>query len=666
MRRLDLPLLLVLAVMLVGALVFISWRALDSAERLLLPELDSKATVIGKTVSGLLEEAVHYGIPLEQVVGADQVLKEEIDASPEFSSIEIVLTSGKILAAAHSKATEAGDDPLKVSIPVEVQDETLAQVVVAIPRSLVERTLRNIWLDVSIVLLASMLVTFEMLAMVFNSETGRALRGLGQRLVAIGRGDLRSHAPVETAGVFGEASRMLDRHIERLAERQRDLEARAVALQQTDLVTDLHQLGKRFRLTQSREEPPPALAAIRAPLFLFFFAEELTRPFLPSFISTLASPFAGLSREVVISLPIVLFMAIVAILQPFLNGYTERFGRRRSLRVGIVLAVIGFAGCSYVSDLLQLLIFRSFTAVGYAVVFVSAQGAIIDGTDRINRARGLSILVAAIFVAALCGPPVGGILADRLGEREAFLASATLALLALAVTRFAMPQEARRDRLSGPSRPSLSLILRVLSKPAMAMLLFGCALPAKLILAALIFYLVPLSMADSGFDQAAIGRVLTLYALAMIVLVPAVSRFSDRMGYRPGFVLVGAALSASAVVHPLLWEAPWGEAVMVLQIGVAQALSITPQSALVGELGRRHLPDVPEGMVYGVFRLVERSGNAIGPALTAVILGSYGFNMALIVVGCVSALGAVLYVAGVSLGSKGSPSGAAKVGSGRG
>ncbi len=650
MRRLDLPLLLVLAFMLVAALVFISWRALDSAERLLLPELDAKAGVIGKSVSGLLTEAAGYGIPLDRVVGADAVLEEEIKGSPEFASIEIVLADGKVIAAVQSRSTEAGVEATKVVTPVMSGGERLAEVVVTIPHSLIDRTIRNIWLDVAIVLLASMLVTFEMLAMVFNMDSGRALRGLGQRLVSIGRGDLRRYPAVETPGPFGEASRMLDSRIEELAERQRDLNRRAEALQHGELAEDLRQLDQRFRLTAVREEPPPSVAAIRAPLFLFFFAEELTRPFLPSFISTLASPFAGLSREVVISLPIVLFMAIVAVLQPFLNSYTERFGRRRSLRVGIVLAVVGFAGCAYVSDLLQLLVMRSFTAVGYALVFVSAQGAIIDATDRINRARGLSILVAAIFVAALCGPPVGGILADRLGEREAFLASATLALMALAVTRLAMPQEIRRDRLSGPSRPSLLVIVKVLSKPAMAMLLFGCALPAKLILAALIFYLVPLSMADSGFDQAAIGRILTLYALAMIVLVPWVSRFSDRMGYRPGFVLLGAALSAGSVLHPLLWAAPWGEAAMVLQLGVAQALSITPQSALVGELGRRHLPDVPEGMVYGVFRLVERSGNAIGPALTAVVLGTYGFDMALIVVGGVSALGAVLYVAAVGKG----------------
>ncbi|GAB5467235.1 MAG: hypothetical protein Kilf2KO_02650 [Rhodospirillales bacterium] len=645
MRRLDLALLLVLSLLMVASLVFVSWRALDSAERLLLPELNRKAEVVGRSVSGLLEEAVGYGIPLEKVVGADALLREALTDSPEFALLSVELSDGSVLAVEENPTEARSGDLLKIATPVTVADQQVAQVVVSIPAAVVSRTIRNIWLDVAIVLLASILVTFEMLVLVFSSDAGRALRGLGQRLVSINRGDLRQHASVEAGGVFGRATEDLDRRMATLSDRQQVLKARAEHLQDGILSDRLNALEKRFRIGSRRDEPPPKLAALRAPLFLFFFAEELTRPFLPAFISTLASPFAGLSRELVISLPIVLFMAIVAILQPFLNGFTERLGRGRALRLGAVLAVVGFAGSAYVTDLLQFLVFRSMTAVGYALVFVSAQGAIIDGTERFNRARGLSTLVGAIFVAALCGPPVGGILADRLGDRETFLVSAVLALLAILAARFAMPNEARRDRLSGSSPPSWATFKAIFSKPQLVLLLFGCALPAKLILAALVFFLVPLTMADEGFDQAAIGRVLTLYALAMIVLVPLVSRISDRLGYQPGFVLLGAVLSASAVAHPLLWAEPWGEAAMVLQLGIAQAFSITPQSALVGELGRRHLPNVSEGMVYGVFRLVERSGNAIGPALAAFLLGAFGLEVALIAVGAISALGGLTYFA---------------------
>ncbi len=645
MRRLDLALLAVLALLLVAALVFVSWRALDSAERLLLPELNRKAEVVGESISGLVEEAIDYGIPADQIVGAEAVLEEALKDSPEFASIAITMEDGSVLAVAQRGGAGSLSDPIIVRTAVKQGERAVAQVVVSIPSAVVARTIRNIWLDVAIVLLASILVTFEMLALVFSSDVGRALRGLGQRLVAINRGDLRTHAPVESKGVFGQASDDLDRRMTSLTEKQRDLEARARAAGDVEATHALSDLEDRHRLQAAHDQPPPKLAALRAPLFLFFFAEELTRPFLPSFIGSLASPLPWLSRELVISLPIVLFMAIVAVSQLFLNNLTERFGRSRALRAGAVCAVIGFAGSAYVTDLLQLLFFRGLTGFGYAVVFVAAQGAIIDGTERKNRARGLSILVGAIFVAALCGPPVGGILADRLGEREAFLVSAVLALLAILTARFAMPHEARKQGIVGSARPSLRTFLRVLSKPPLALLLFGCSLPAKLILAALIFYLVPLSMADSGFDQASIGRVLTLYALAMLPLVPLVSRFSDRSGYRPGFVLFGAALSASSVIHPFIWAAPWGEAVMVLQLGVAQALSITPQSALVGELGRRYLPDVPEGMIYGVFRFVERSGNAIGPAIAAWLLGAYGLDVALIAVGAISFIGALPYLA---------------------
>ncbi|MEO1194110.1 MAG: MFS transporter [Pseudomonadota bacterium] len=649
MRRLDLALLGVLSLLMVAALVFVSWRALDSAERLLLPELNRKAEVVGRSVGDLLSEAVDYGIPIASVVGARPVLEDSLADNPEFSTVSILLADGSVLASVSNPEQPLGSAPIVIAVPVEAEEERVAQVMVQIPGAVVERTIRNIWLDVAVVLLASILVTFEMLVLVFSADAGRALRGLGQRLVAISRGDLRRHASVEAGGLFGKAAEDLDQRIAGLAERQAALKARAQQLKQHALSARLGDLEARFRIGQVRDEPPPKLAALRAPLFLFFFAEELTRPFLPAFTASLVSPIEGLSRELVISLPIVLFMAIVAILQPVLNGPTERLGRGRALRIGAVLAVIGFTGAAFGTDLLQFLLFRAMTAIGYALVFVSAQGAIIDVTERQNRARGLATLVGAIFVAALCGPPVGGILADRLGERETFMVSAVLALLAIVAARFAMPNEPKRDRLAGSSPPSLSAFFAILRTPALAALLVGCALPAKLILAALVFFLVPLTMADEGFDQAAIGRVLTLYALAMIVLVPLVSRISDRLGRQPNFVLLGAFLSATSVAHPLIWEAPWGEAAMVFQLGIAQALSITPQSALVGELGRRYLPHISEGMVYGVFRLVERSGNAIGPALAAFFLGAYGLQVALIAVGLVSALGALAYLAALGL-----------------
>jgi len=647
MRRIDLSLVVLLTLLLVAALSAISWRTLGYGETLLLPELNRKAEVVGRTIAGLVQVAAKHEIPLNELVGADRVLQKALDESPQFESIRLVSASGSLLGEARL-AGEGTDIATQVRTPVMAGDTTVAEVVIAIPQSAIEGTVRRIWLDLAVVLIASVLVTFELLAMVFGLGIGRGLRGLGLRLSAIGKGDLRSHPPVDGGGAFGAAAAQIDSRLEAANRRQRRLTEQVQVADHMSFADRLRRLGQTYNLGKTRSEPPPALSSVRAPIFLFFFAEELTRPFLPAFIGGLASPIEGLSREMVISLPIVLFMAIVALSQPFLNGLTERIGRGRALRLGSALAMVGFAGASFSTDLLQLLIARGITATGYAMVFVAAQGYIIDRTERANRARGLAILVGGIFVAALCGPPIGGILADRLGDRSTFLVAALIALVALLSARLTMPSDSRAVRPTAAARPSFRAFMAVILQPQLIALLLLCAFPAKLILGALLFYLIPLTMADGGVDQASIGRILMLYALAMVFLVPYVSKWSDSAQRRPAFIIVGAILGGGAVVYPLFVPDPWGSAMMVAQLGIAQALSITPQSALVGELGQRaannlSVAGVTEGSVYGVFRLIERAGNAVGPALAAWLLGAYGTEVAMVAVGAIVAGGGALY-----------------------
>ncbi|MEO1102336.1 MAG: MFS transporter, partial [Pseudomonadota bacterium] len=265
----------------------------------------------------------------------------------------------------------------------------------------------------------------------------------------------------------------------------------------------------------------------------------------------------------------------------------------------------------------ELIAFRAVTAVGLAVVFVSAQGFIVDRTEPAQRARGIGIFVSAIMAAMLCGPPIGGILADRLGDTAAFTVSAVMAVVAAICALVALP---RREVMGAAVHRGVRLgdVWKVLRRPVMLALLVGTALPSKMLLIGICFYFLPLSLA-SAFEPAVIGRVLMLYGLAMLVVVPAVSRWSDEARLRIPFVVLGNIFSARAVLHLFIWPEPWGAALMVLQIGIAQGVSTTPQSALVGEIGKRILPDLSEGGIYGVFRLVERLGTAVGPLFMGVV-----------------------------------------------
>lgn len=647
MRRFDIAIVSIVTGILVLGLVAISWQTVRSAEEVLLPALDSKAQSVARSVAGLGTEAVGYGIPVDRFVAADEVLRAALDENADFAFATIFNADGEIVAQA-TRGQAGGFDgadeteTIMVSAPIEAADGELAgEVMIGTPRAVAERLVRDLWIDVAVLLLVSVLVTLELTAFAFTLPSALILRGLTQRLDALRHGDVRPHAELSGRGPLAEEVQVVDAEIQRMREEHRTLRERAAAAGDREAEAELDRIDGQYRLSERREVPPVSLAAVRAPVFLFFFAEEMTRPFLPTYIASYAQPMFGLSLELVIALPIIIFMAIVALTQPTLNGWTERLGRARSLRTGALLACIGYFGTGFADQMSELILARTLTAMGFAIVFVSAQGFIVDRTAPAQRARGIGLFVSAIMAAMLCGPPIGGIVADRLGDSTAFTVSAMMAIVAYVCALVALPSDGPRGT-EVRRAVRLSDVRRVLGQPLMVALLVGCALPAKMLLIGVCFYILPLNLANQ-FEPAAIGRVLMLYGLAMLVIVPAVSRWSDEASLRMSFVVLGGIASALAVAHFFLWPQPWGAALMVLQIGIAQGISTTPQSALVGEIGKRILPDLSEGGIYGVFRLVERMGTAIGPLFVGLVWSVASPELAMVATALLVACGALLF-----------------------
>ncbi|MEM9222389.1 MAG: MFS transporter [Pseudomonadota bacterium] len=644
LRRFDVAIAAMALAVLVAGLAGISWHTVRSAETVLVPALDRKAQSVARSVAGLSALAVGYGIPVAQFVRAEEVLRESLDDNQDFAFAAILDVDGTVFAEVTREATggyaTAEADGITISTAtIQTADEVHGSVVIGTPRTVAERLVRDVWIDVAILLLVAVLIAFELTAFAFTLPSAQLLRGLTQRLHALRRGDMRPHPQMATAGPMGAEIEAADAEINRVRAEHQALQAAADGCGDAGVQRDLKTLSRTHRLQETRDSPPVSLAAVRAPVFLFFFAEEMTRPFLPAFIANRADPDIGLSVELIVALPIIVFMAIVAISQPFLNGLSERVGRARSLRTGALIAAFGFLGTGFAETVADITAFRALTAVGLAVVFVSAQGFVVDRTGAGQRARGIGIFVSAIMAAMLCGPPIGGIVADRLGDMAAFTVSAGIAVVAYVCAWVALPRgEVARE--SGARAVRVSDIFRVLARPVMLALLVGTAMPAKMLLIGVCFYFIPLVLAQ-GFEPAAIGRVLMLYGLAMLIIVPAVSRWSDQARLRMPFVVMGNLASALALLHLYIWPEPWGAALLVLQIGIAQGVSTTPQSALVGEIGRRVLPDLSEGGIYGVFRLVERLGTAVGPLFVGLIWTLLSADAALAAMAAVITLGAL-------------------------
>lgn len=158
-------------------------------------------------------------------------------------------------------------------------------------------------------------------------------------------------------------------------------------------------------------------------------------------------------------------------------------------------------------------------------------------------------------------------------------------------------------------------------------------MPAKMLLTGLCFYLVPLYVLAIGSTQAMAGRVLMTYAVAMVVLAPLTASLATTRERMHWLVAGGLIISGLGGVLMLADGGVGWVFLAVALVGLGQSMSISAQSALVSEHCEREIAELGEGTVYGVYRLLERLGNAMGPMLAAVLLRYVDYRYSFVAIG---------------------------------
>jgi MFS family permease/HAMP domain-containing protein len=656
-RLLTLAVLLLLA-MLAGFSIFS--RSLFEPQ--ILPELEKKAEKVATYVLAQLDQAVEWGIPVEKLAGTDELFDDILSDNKDIGFITVTDLNGKRLHLRGTLPTQfeagltglaretvqakamtpgrLGTVFLTKSLPIETKAGIVGVLHVGARADYVSSQLQEVYYDLAIILLVSALFTFEILLYFVNASILRPIRDIHELAARLASGYFGRPIAPKARDELGRISARLDDAVAGLRKQYEAL-AQAVTGWSDDARARVSTTLEKFEYAFP---PKPAsittsgqqgTALIRIAVFVFSLAEELTRTFLSVYIKELFDPVPGLAMEVVIGAPIALFMLLWAVAQPFAGAYSEKFGRRKIFLIGAACAAIGLLASGLSITLIHLLVARSITAIGYAMVFISAQGFVIDNTTRETRAQGMAGYAGGILTAGVCGPAIGGILADQIGFRSTFILSAVLALVAAVMVYRAIQERPIHSQSERFSLASLGLFIA--NPRFMGVVLFS-AIPTKLALTALVFFLVPLYLNEQGISQSMIGRVLLLYWLAMIFVSPVASNLSDRLGNRKIFVVAGGILAAIAGVVAVLNTSIWSMVIGLTVLGIAHGLVMTPQLALVTTLSHgQKTQKLSETTVLSMFRLMERIGNVIAPFVAGLLLARYGYAGAITGIGYILA-----------------------------
>ena len=155
------------------------------------------------------------------------------------------------------------------------------------------------------------------------------------------------------------------------------------------------------------------------------------------------------------------YTVVVASLLLLAGSLADRFGRRRTLVLGLALFSAASLACSLAPTVGLLVASRAVQAIGGAMLNPVAMAIIANTfTDPRERARAIGIRGAMFGVSMALGPLLGGLLTGLVGWRAIFLINVPLGLAAIVLTRAFVPESrAAQPRPLDPVGQALMTIL---------------------------------------------------------------------------------------------------------------------------------------------------------------------------------------------------------------
>ena len=631
------------------------------------PFLEDKARAVAITVQRDIEYALQIGIPFDEIRGLYKHVNELVVAHPEIKSMRVISLADTqeraIGEASLSNALKPTDNALVsniieeirsvtstifgqststdvVTVTVAHEGTTLARIEATIDGAYLNGKMTSVFFDTLVILIAVALVALEVVVVVSAWQLTGPFRLVETALYKRVAGDLRQYQ-------IGRGSRLKTAFIQRLNAQNAHLRDRLTEsirnLKQGAKRKALEAFGKERHLYVTDAQTGASIMDARIPLFVFSFAEELQKSFLPLFVAEFHTKYDLFERDIMMGLPISTFMFVIAVFTPFAGRLVDKFGNKTLFISGLIPAIAGYLTCYFAGSANDILIGRSMTAVGYAVITISSQSYIAAVVPPENRARGMAIFVGVLMAGTMCGTAIGAILADWLGYKPVFLIATFFSLLAgllgWSMLNTELPVSKATKSAKAVSRSPVAILAR---NSQFVLIVLFCAIPAKVILTGVLYLFVPIYLASLDASQSEIGRIMMVYSLIIIPISPLASGLADRLG-KNLLMVIGATVMSGIVLLGLYQSASVAAVLAVVAaLGVVHACLKAPLIVAAMEAAEQS-PDITRTGALSLLRTSERIGSVIGPVVVAALLVVLDYGQVAAIIGvCVAALGFVM------------------------
>jgi MFS family permease len=299
-----------------------------------------------------------------------------------------------------------------------------------------------------------------------------------------------------------------------------------------------------------------------------------------------------------------------AVLQVPFGWLSDRWGRKRTIYLGLLLFAAGSFIAAAARDIDMVILGRIIQGAGAISAAVIALTA--DLTRDEQRTQAMAIIGVTISVTFAASIAAGPVLNQAIGVPGIFAMTGVLALAAMAVVRWLIPDPVRAVAPAlGDRAPRFASVLR---DPELARLNLGIFVLHALLMA--LFVVVPFELRSAGVSAANQWQVyLPVMAGAFVLMIPAVI-LSERRG-RQKAVFLGAIAVLLAGQLGLIWLGQTG-----VGIGVSLLLfflGFNLLEASLPSLVSRTAPPSAKGTAVGVYSSVQSLGAFMGAAVGGLI-----------------------------------------------
>jgi DHA1 family bicyclomycin/chloramphenicol resistance-like MFS transporter len=370
------------------------------------------------------------------------------------------------------------------------------------------------------------------------------------------------------------------------------------------------------------------------------FAIDMYLPALPTIAGDLDASTAATQMTLMV------FFLAFGICQIAYGPVSDMVGRKPPLYFGLALFTLGSVGCGAAPGIEWLILFRFIQGIGASAVMVIPRAIIRDLHTGIEATRLMSLVMLVFSVSPILAPLAGSGLIVPFGWRAVFIAVTVVAVLALVLVVFALPEtRLPKDRIKVSVGNVLGGFGKLLRDPRFLGLTFIGGLGMSS------FFTFLASSSFVYIDH--FGLTPTQYSLAFSVNAIGFigsSQFSARLGSRFGMErVVFTAVSAYAAIAVALFAVTLagfdGLAVLMTMLFAAFAfLGLVVPATMVLAL-EEHGPIA--GMASALGGTLQMLAGGIMIAIVSVFFDGTAFPMVTTIALC--ALGA-LVLANVTLG----------------